>query len=57
MAEARNDAAEKEEELRLTEAEIAVHWKEESYLSPNSKFIGQANLNDPATLERAMSRT
>ena len=34
------------------EAQIAVHWKEEEYFHPSPKFIGQANLNDPATVER-----
>jgi acetyl-CoA synthetase len=29
------------------EAQIAVHWKEESLFHPSPKFIGQANLNDP----------
>jgi acetyl-CoA synthetase len=34
------------------EAQIAVHWKEEEYFQPSAKFIGQANLNDPAMVER-----
>src|ERR1700752_1686558 len=34
------------------EALIAVHWKEEEYFHPTPKFIGQANLNDPALVER-----
>ena len=34
------------------EAQIAVHWKEEEYFHPAPKFIGQANLNDPAMVER-----
>jgi acetyl-CoA synthetase len=29
------------------EAQIAVHWKEESLFHPSPKFMGQANLNDP----------
>src|SRR5258708_20195742 len=33
------------------EAQIAVHWKEEEYFHPSPKFIGQANLNDPAMVE------
>jgi acetyl-CoA synthetase len=33
-------------------AQIAVHWKEEEYFQPSAKFIGQANLNDPAMVER-----
>ena len=33
-----------------TEAQIAVHWKEEEYFQPSPKFIGQANLTDPAVM-------
>ncbi|HYA57579.1 MAG TPA: acetate--CoA ligase [Thermoplasmata archaeon] len=51
MAEAREDATAKEEG-RLSEAEIAVHWKEEEYLYPSPRFVGQANLTDPAVNER-----
>jgi len=36
----------------VTESEIAVHWKEEAYFYPPAKFIGQANLTDPAVMER-----
>jgi len=36
----------------VTEAEIAVHWKEEEYYYPPAKFIGQANLTDPAITQR-----
>ncbi|MBN1613469.1 MAG: acetate--CoA ligase [Deltaproteobacteria bacterium] len=36
----------------VTEAQIAVHWKEEEYVYPSAKFIGQANAADPAILER-----
>ncbi len=35
-----------------TEAQIAVHWKEEDYYYPSSKFVGQANLTDPKIYER-----
>src|SRR5580658_8306325 len=41
-----------EEEAESTEATIAVHWREEGYLIPPPKFIGQANASDPAILER-----
>src|SRR5690242_2273620 len=37
---------------RENEAQIAVHWKEEEYFRPSPKFIAQANLNDPAMVER-----
>ncbi|HKW74375.1 MAG TPA: hypothetical protein VJN64_02525, partial [Terriglobales bacterium] len=43
---------EKEQETELTEAQIAVHWKEEQYYYPSAKFTGQANLTDPAVDER-----
>jgi acetyl-CoA synthetase len=36
----------------VSEAEIAVHWREEEYLYPPSRFIGQANASDPAIYER-----
>src|ERR1700693_4677802 len=43
---------ENHDERKLTEAQIAVHWKEEEYFQPSAKFIGQANLNDPALVEK-----
>jgi acetyl-CoA synthetase len=36
----------------LTEAQIAVHWKEEEYIRPPARFIAQANLNDPRIVDR-----
>ena len=38
--------------VETTEAQIAVHWKEEDYYHPSPKFIGQANLTDPAVFDR-----
>lgn len=35
----------------VSEAQIAVHWKEEEYYYPSQKFVAQANLNDPQVLE------
>ena len=35
-----------------TDAQIAVHWREEEYYSPPDSFVRQANLNDPAVNER-----
>src|SRR5215469_189515 len=46
------DAPDTRSATAVTEAEIAVHWKEEEYYQPSSKFIGQANLTDPAVMER-----
>jgi acetyl-CoA synthetase len=43
---------ERERASEVNEAQIAVHWKEEEYLHPPAKFIGQANLVDPAIVER-----
>jgi len=36
----------------VSEAQIAVHWKEEEYYYPTAKFVGQANLTDPSVTER-----
>jgi hypothetical protein len=43
---------EKEQETEVNEAQIAVHWKEEQYFYPSSRFIGQAYLTDPAVDQR-----
>src|SRR5438874_474212 len=43
---------ERNEGLELTEAQIAVHWKEEEYYHPSAKFIGQANDSEPGIFER-----
>jgi len=40
------------EAAKAAEAEIAVHWKEESFIFPSPKFIGQANLTDPSITQR-----
>src|SRR5581483_3257103 len=36
----------------VSEAQIAVHWKDEEYYYPSEKFVAQANLKDPSVLER-----
>lgn len=42
----------KEKEVReVSEAQVAVHWKEEELIPAPPEFIGQANLADPAILE------
>jgi acetyl-CoA synthetase len=46
---AANEASESSES---SEATIAVHWREEGYIPPPPKFIGQANASDPAILDR-----
>jgi len=45
-------APEKRLGTEVSEAEIAVHWREEQYYRPPAGFIGQANLADPAINER-----
>ena len=37
---------------KTSEAEIAVHWKEEDLFYPSSKFIAQANLTDEFVYDR-----
>ena len=39
-------------ELRVSEAQIAVHWQEENKFPPPSSFIAQANMTDPKIYER-----
>ncbi len=41
-----------EENAGVSEAEIAVHWGEESYFHPPLTFVAQANLTDPSIRER-----
>ena len=36
----------------LSEAQIAVHWREEEYIEPPAAFVAQANASDPAIFER-----
>ena len=35
----------------ISEAQIAVHWKEEPLISPPASFTAQANMNDKKILE------
>jgi acetyl-CoA synthetase len=41
-----------EQPAQVSEAQIAVHWREEDYYHPSAKFIGQANAADPSIFER-----
>src|SRR5580700_2053848 len=47
-APAQDETAEDE----VSEAQIAVHWREEEYFEPPAAFAAQANANDGAILER-----
>jgi acetyl-CoA synthetase len=40
------------QEPQVSEAQIAVHWREEEYYQPPARFISQANAGDPAIRER-----
>ena len=40
------------EVVETTEAQIAVHWTEEDYYYPSTKFIAQANLTDEGIFDR-----
>src|SRR3984957_20107162 len=39
-------------ETEVSEAQIAVHWREEDYYQPPPDFVAQANGNDPAIFEQ-----
>ncbi|MGA9634674.1 MAG: acetate--CoA ligase [Solirubrobacterales bacterium] len=39
-------------EATSTEAQIAVHWREEEYVKPPESFVKQANAADPEILDR-----
>ena len=39
-------------EADVSEAQIAVHWKEEPLINPPASFVTQANMNDKAILDR-----
>jgi acetyl-CoA synthetase len=41
----------------LTEAQIAVHWKEEEYYHPSKEFITKANLADIAFVKKFSEKT
>lgn len=38
--------------VQVSEAQIAVHWREEDYVFPPAEFVEQANASDPAIRER-----
>jgi len=40
------------DQVEVSEAEIAVHWQEEKYYHPSEKFIAQANLKDETVYQR-----
>ncbi|HET6867567.1 MAG TPA: acetate--CoA ligase [Solirubrobacteraceae bacterium] len=50
--EQKGSIAEEAAGVAVSEAQIAVHWREEDYVQPPADFVKQANANDPAILER-----
>ena len=40
------------EQVEVSEAQIASHWREEETIRPDPGFIGQANMADPAVFDR-----
>jgi acetyl-CoA synthetase len=40
------------DQVEVSEAEIAVHWQEEKYYHPSEKFVAQANLKDETVYQR-----
>ncbi len=44
--------AQEQEQDEVSEAQIAVHWREEEYFYPPTRFVGQANAADPAIRDR-----
>ena len=41
-----------EENVETSEAEVAVHWKEEGLVYPTTEFVAQANMTDEGIYER-----
>ena len=39
-------------EVQVSEKQIAAHWREEEYYYPPQSFIDQANAADPALYDR-----
>src|SRR5712691_11256843 len=49
---ARGGAMAVEKDVQVSEAQIAVHWREEEFYHPPATFIAQANATDPAIFQR-----
>ena len=41
-----------EKTMQDSEAQIAVHWKEEGYVPPSARFVAQANMTDAGIFDR-----
>ncbi|HMC64139.1 MAG TPA: acetate--CoA ligase, partial [Gemmataceae bacterium] len=51
-AKAKAKTTKAKEFTEVSEAQIAVHWKEEDYYQPSEKFKAQANMRDKQILEK-----
>ena len=40
------------ENVEVSEAQIAAHWREEELIGPSAGFVAQANMADPSVFER-----
>ena len=56
MPDERQETAMAKTNVDVSEAQIAVHWKEEEYYHPTAKFVGQANLTDPSVTRAIQHR-
>ncbi len=45
-------AAKADQADEVSEAQIAVHWKEEGYVYASPRFVSQANMTDPGIYDR-----
>jgi len=52
MADADHARVPEAQSAQVSEAQIAVHWREEGYYFPSPSFIGQANVSDPRIFDR-----
>ncbi|HEX6797831.1 MAG TPA: acetate--CoA ligase [Ktedonobacterales bacterium] len=52
MTRKQSESDDQDQATAVSEAQIAVHWREEAYYQPPAKFIGQANASDPSIFER-----
>src|SRR5258708_36629234 len=46
------DAQGRDTQAQVSDAQIAVHWREEEYYPPPPIFVAQANADDPAIFDR-----
>jgi acetyl-CoA synthetase len=52
MQDSKRRGRSREQSDDISEAQIAVHWREEGYFSPSARFKAQANLKDAGVFKR-----